>query len=117
MNETELITITAASSDCETAVVKKVIDIYLDTIAAALATQDRVELRTDFGSFVVREKGGAADTDGGTIAKVQRVVSFKATPTLKKKLRQSDETYWEQLHKKGAFLQIERLKKKAPKED
>lgn len=109
MRQDELIQITATSADCSSELVQKIIDTFLDTIMETLKMHDRVELRTDFGSFVVREKGGVLN--GNTLTKIQRVVSFKATPTLKKQLRQSDQAFGELLHSKEAVLQIERMKK------
>lgn len=110
MQRNELITITAVSSNCETVQAEKIIDAFLDTIILALKTQDTVELRTDFGSFIVRLKGGASETKNMPIRKVERIVSFKATRTFKRKLKQSDEEYIQALKEQGAELQIERLK-------
>lgn len=101
--------ITATSTDCSQEHVESIINAYLDAIIRELRVRDRVELRTDFGSFVVREKGGEPAPPGQRCAKVQRVVSFKATPTLKKVLRESDEHFLERLQKEGANLEIEQL--------
>ena len=107
----ELITITATSTNCSQESVQKIIDAYLDAIMRELRLRDRVELRTDFGSFVVREKGGGPAPPNQRCTKVQRVISFKATPTLKKSLRESDIVYIERLQEQGASLQIEPLGK------
>lgn len=107
MRRDELIKMTAAATDCPFEYVAKIIDAYIDVIAQALQTSDFVELRADFGNFVVREKGGIQD--GKQIEKIQRIVSFKATPTGKKRLRQSDEAYLKMLQKSEAYLQRERL--------
>lgn len=115
MNRNELLTITATSTNCNPEQVERIIDAYLDTIISALKSQSRVELRTDFGSFVVREKGGDETADSRQITKVQRVVSFKVTPTLKKYLRQSDAEYIEGLRQRGGAIQIERLQQKEHK--
>lgn len=106
----ELIRITATSADCSQESVQRIIDAYLDAIIRELRIRDRVELRTDFGSFVVREKGSHIVPAGQRCAKIQRVVSFKATPTLKKSLRESDLNYLKHLQSEGADLQIEHLR-------
>lgn len=112
MQSRELIKITAASTDCPPECVEKIVDAYLNTIIRTLQTHDRVELRTDFGSFVVRVKGG--ELSGRSFTKIQRVVSFKATPTLKKSLRQNDQSFLDTLREKGAHFQIERLCESQP---
>lgn len=110
MKQDELIKITALSLNCESALVEQVVDVFIDTIISSLKEQDRVELRTDFGSFVVRLKGGTSRTEGAPITKVERIVSFKATPTLKKHLKQSDKNYLEELQRQGATIQIDRMR-------
>ena len=112
MNKNELITITATSAECSREDVQKIIDAFLDAIIRELRIRNRVELRTDFGSFVVRKKGGGPAPPGQRCTKIQRVVSFKATPTLKRTLRESDREFLERLRKEGADLQIEQLRKK-----
>lgn len=107
----DLITITATTTDCSQDSVEKIINAFLDAIIRELQVRDRVELRTDFGSFVVREKGGGPAPPGQRCTKVQRVVSFKATPTLKKSLRESDKQYLERLQREGANLEIKQLRK------
>lgn len=108
----ELITITATSTECSQENVQKIVDAFLDTIIRELRTRDRVELRTDFGSFVVRKKGGGPTPPGQRCTKIQRVVSFKPMPALKKTLRESDKEFMERLQKEGADLQIEQLREK-----
>lgn len=112
MKSNELITITATSTECSQENVQKIVDAFLDAIIRELRIRDRVELRTDFGSFVVRKKGGAPVLPGQRYTKVQRVVSFKPTPSLKKTLRESDMEFLERLRKEGADLQIEQLREK-----
>lgn len=109
----ELIRITATSADCSQESVQRIIDAYLDTIMRELRIRDRVELRTDFGSFVIREKGSGTIPPGQRCAKSQKVVSFKATPTLKKSLRESDLNYLARLQSDGADLQIEHLREES----
>lgn len=108
----ELITITATSTECSQEDVQKIIDAFLDAIIRELRIRDRVELRTDFGSFVVRKKCGGPAPPGQRCTKIQRVVSFKATPALKRTLRESDREFLERLRKEGADLQIEQLREK-----
>lgn len=112
MHREELIKITAASTECPPEHVEKIIDAYLNTIICMLQTQERVDLRTDFGSFVVRIKGG--ELSGRSFTKTQRVVSFKATSTLKKVLRQDDQSFLDTLREKGAHIQIKRLCESQP---
>lgn len=111
MRQREIIRITADMIQSDPHIVATVIDAFIDSLLLALQTEDRVEIRSDFGSFVVRKKGGSDSEVSDVISKEQRVVSFKATPTLKKALRQNDQDFYKMLCEKGSRLQIERYTK------
>lgn len=93
----EPITITATTAECSQEDVQKIIDSFLDAIIRELQIWGRKELNTDFWSFVVRKKGGGPAPPGQRCTKIQRVVSFKATPALKRTLRESDREFLERL--------------------
>lgn len=92
MTKQELIANTASAANCTPAEAERIIDGMFTVIIEALRTQDRVELRPDFGSFVARRKGSAASLQRDPLVgegTMQRVVSFKATPSFKRTLRVS----------------------------
>lgn len=84
MTKDELIQKTAISLQCSPNQVEVIMDAIIDTlIGTVLYGERRIDLRNDFGSFVIRWKGPASQDSHCS----QKVISFKATPTLKKKLR------------------------------
>lgn len=109
MRRVDMIKLTADALDGDPHVIAAVIDAFIDNLLLALQTEDRIELRSDFGSFVVRKKGGSHPGQSNVLSKEQRVVSFKATPTFKKALRQSDQDFYQLLCQKGGNLQFDRF--------
>lgn len=116
MRQKDMIRMTADAVEGDPLVVATVIDAFIDNLLLVLQTEDYVEIRSDFGSFVVRKKGGESVGPTKSISKEQRVVSFKATPTFKKALRQSDQDFYRLLCQKGSKLQIERFAKSTQNE-
>lgn len=111
MRRNDIIQLTANTLQNDPHIVATVIDAFIDSLLLALQTEEYVEIRSDFGSFVVRKKGGSVSEATDVISKEQRVVSFKATPTFKKALRQSDQNFYHLLCQKGSHLQVERYNK------
>lgn len=73
----------ANATGLEQALIQQILDAFLHYVLLELKTNNRVDLGHNFGSFVVRDKGSSS------VSGNQRVVSFKATPTLKKSLQAS----------------------------
>lgn len=84
MKQKDIIKMTTDTLNCDVHVIASVIDAFIDNLIIALQTEERVEIRSDFGSFVVRKKGGNHSLQPRAISKEQLIVSFKATPTFKK---------------------------------
>lgn len=88
------------------------LDAFFDAVIAEIGRSDAVELRKDFGGFVVREHGGEKVSQyRDNYTKVQRTVFFKASNDLKKRMRQSDEDFMRMLEDKGAAKQLGLLRK------
>ena len=75
MRQEDIIRITADALEGDPHVVAAVIDAFIDNLLLALQTEERVEIRSDFGSFVVRKKGGISSGASDAISKEQRVGS------------------------------------------
>ncbi len=88
-----LIKRTAERSGFSASDTARMLNSFLDELACAMKTDDRVYLRTDFGSFAVKSSGGRETGRERSITKTRRVPLFKRGKGLEKLLRQADEDY------------------------
>lgn len=93
MNWDTLISLTAKRSGQTVKLASDVLDSFLDELVEAMKTEARICLRSDFGSFAVKDSGGREIHCGESITKSYRVPLFKRSNKLRKQLRQSDEEY------------------------
>ncbi len=88
----ELIDRISEAQDCKRAVVKRIIQEFLDSIIEALGNGHRVEFR-DFGVFESKLRGPRQAQNPKTLAKVmvplKRTVKFKVGRTMKERLDES----------------------------
>lgn len=87
MNKTDLMNEIAAKADLTKAQAKAAMDACLESIAQALANEDRVSL-LNFGTFMVVEKEARTGINPRTKEKIEiparKVVKFKPSPELGK---------------------------------
>lgn len=81
LNREEFLQLIVQRTGYEYPLVQQIVDAFIDNIQQELQANRHVELRQDFGTFVIREKGVQSSIS------MQRIVSFKATATWKKMLR------------------------------
>lgn len=85
MDYQALIHLTADLANCDLTTTRSIVNSLLDVLILKFLEEDYIVLRPDFGSFMVRKKGGGGTAADRAIPKIQKVVSFKAAPSLKKR--------------------------------
>ncbi len=110
----ELIEQTACSIGATAAQTERLLDSFFDVLLLALQAGGRVDLREDFGCFVVKERGGQLVDNGQNMTKLQQSVAFKAAAPLKKTMRQSESDYLQMLRDCGLDKQAQKLENDSP---